>query len=82
MEVGHRDIELTIRRTIDVRVADAVLLGDRVARDDGLGIVHCGKGVAVVAHSHKEAVGGVTKEGEEIGAHILLGEGTLGFRRR
>ena len=33
MHVGHGDVELAVRRTVDVRVADAVLLGDAVAAD-------------------------------------------------
>ena len=74
VEVGHGDVELAVRRTVDVRVADAVLLGYRVARDDRLAVVHGRKGVAVVADGHKQPVGRVAEVGEEVGTHVLFGE--------
>ena len=53
-------------------IADAMLLGNRVARDNWFGIIYCGKRIAIVADSHEQTMGGVTKVGEEIGAHILF----------
>ena len=82
VKVRHSNIELAVRRTIDMRIAYAVLLGYRVARNNRLGVVHCRKRIAVIADGHKQSVGGIAEIGEEVGTHILFGEGTLGFCRR
>ena len=79
VEVGHGDIELAVRRTVDMRVTDAVLLGDAVARDNRLTIVHRRKRIAIVADGHEQRMRRIAKEGEEIGTHVLLGEATVSF---
>ena len=74
MKVGHSDVELSVGCTIDVRIADATLLSDAVACDDGLAVVYGRKSVAIVADGHEQRVGRIAEEGEEIGTHVLLCE--------
>ena len=54
MEVGHCNIELAIRCAVDMRIADASLFSDAVARDDGLSVIQRGEVIAVVADGHKQ----------------------------
>ena len=49
MEVGGSHVEGAIGGTVDVRVADAALLGDAVAINDGAIIVQSRPAVAVAA---------------------------------
>ena len=77
MQVGHGDVELAVRSTVDVRVADAMLLGNAVTGNYGLAVVYGFEIVAVIADGHEKRVGRVAEEGEEICAHILLGEQTF-----
>ena len=74
VEVGHGDVELAVGGAVDVRVADAMLLGNAVARDDRLAIVHGPECVAVVADGHEQRVRWVAEIGEEVGTHVLLCE--------
>ena len=74
MEIGHGNIEFSIRSTIDMRVADSSLISDGIARNDGFSIVDSRKSIAVVADGHKQSVRWVVEIGEEIGAHVLLGK--------
>ena len=81
VEVGHGNVELAVRCAADMWVTYAMLLGDAVAADDGLAIVHRRKRVAVIADGHEQRVRRVAEISEEIGAHVLLRQGALGLRR-
>ena len=72
MQVGHRDIEHAVGCTADVRIANAMLVGDAVAGDDRLSVVDRRKRVAVVADGHEQAMRGVVEEREEVSPHLLL----------
>ena len=54
VEVGHSDIELAVGGAIDMRVADTSLLGNAVASDDGLALVHRCEVITVIADGHKQ----------------------------
>ena len=70
VEVGGGHVEGAVRGAIDVRVANAVLLGDGVAAHHGLVVVHGCPVVSVVAERHVEAVGGVFVIDHDVGAHL------------
>ena len=72
MQVGHGDIEPPVGATIDMRVADAMLVGYGVAGDDRFRTVYGGEGVAVVADSHKQRVCCIIEIGEKVGTHVFL----------
>ena len=79
VQVGHHDVERAVRPPLDVRVADAVLLGDVPPVDHGLAVVEGGEGIAVVADGHEERVRGVVEVREEIRTHLpLAGTGRQG----
>ena len=70
VEVGGSHVEGAVGGAIDVRVANAVLLGDGVAAHHGLVVVHGCPVVSVVAERHVEAVGGVFVIDHDVGAHL------------
>ena len=79
MQVGHGNVEFAVGSTVDMRVAYASLVGDRVAGNNGLAIVYSRKRVAIVADGHKQRVGWIVEIRKQIGTHILFGERFLGF---
>ncbi len=73
VEVGHGQIEGSVRSPVDVRVAYALLVGYGVAGHDGVGIVEGGEVIAVSAQCHVQAVRVVAVEHHEVCAHVVLG---------
>ncbi len=75
MEVGHRHAEDAVGAADDVRIADAFLLGDLLAVDEGQAVVERGEAVAVGAERHVQAVRVVFEIDEQVGAELgFLGQ--------
>ena len=72
VQVGHGNVEPSVRSSTDVRVAYAPLVGDAVARNDRFAVVHGLERVAVITDSHEQTVGRIVEVSEEICSHILL----------
>ena len=56
MQVGHGQVEAAVRTTVDVRVADTFLVGNRIACNNGLAVVQSGKRITVTADGRMQAV--------------------------
>ena len=72
MQIGHRQIECSIRTTEDMRIADTFLFSYRISGYDGLSFVQGGKSVAVGTDCHVKSMVLVFVEDHQIGAHIFL----------
>ena len=75
MQVCHTEIESTVRATGDVGIANSALFGNTVTANHRLSVVHGGKGIAVTADSHEDAMGRVTEKHKKIGSHIFFARG-------
>ena len=71
VQVGHGKIESTVRPSVNMRVADAVLRGESIAGHHRPTVVESRKRVSVPAGSHIQAACGILMEHEQIG--IILG---------
>ena len=56
MQVGHGQVETAVRTTVDMRVADTFLVGNRIACNNGLAVVQSGKRITVAADGRMQAV--------------------------
>ena len=72
VQVGGGDVIRAVGSAVDVRVADAVLLGDGVAPHDGSVAVQCRPVVAVAAQCHVQAMVSIFVIDHEVSPHAWL----------
>ena len=72
VKIGGYKIECAVGSAIDMGVADATLLGNGVAANDGTGIVERREMIAVTTQCHIKAVRVVTMEHHKVSRHALL----------
>ena len=72
MEVGHGQIECTVRSTVDIGVAYPSLVSNRIAGQDGFPVVQSRERVSVAAQCHVKAVRFVLVEHHQVGTQVFL----------